>query len=429
MCTGASSKSRASEGGVKVRATVRDGLLAVTSILAIVIAVTWLASVPLAGQAANLGDYTAPRTPWGDPDLQGMWDTRTYAPLERPAEFGLREFMTKEEAAERERLGLRRVVTDDDDDAIATDLVEQDVRRYARADRPDEGQPGYRIAGAEYNAFWSADPTSPRVSLRTSQIVDPPDGQMPPLTREALMTWEGREQARRGRSQADDWEDRGLSERCVVRNGLPGEMLGHTQQPVKEIVQTPGYVAIVMPYGYVRIIPVDEPPPLGSAIRQWNGDSRGRWEGDTLVVETTNFKNTVKNVVPSHGGPFGGSGHVHYYPGTGETFRLTERFRRIDSETIEYRYTVEDPNVFVRSWTTVNYFTLDAWSAEGNQDRLFEYACHEHNYGIANAIRGAQVDRQWALDEAARETAIRERELKGKWEELRTWEDSNQGGR
>jgi len=399
----------------------------------VVIAMMGMASVSVAGQAPGSGqaDYTAPRTPWGDPDLQGMWDTRTYTPFERPAEFGTREFMTEEEAAERERLGLRRIVSDDDDDAIAEDLIQQDVRRYARSDAPDDGRPGFRIAGAEYNAFWSADPTSPKLSLRTSQIIDPADGQMPSLTRDALMTWEAREQARSTRSQADDWEDRGLSERCITRNGLPGEMLGSGQQPLKEIVQTPGYVSIVMPYGYVRIIPVhqDDQAPLGAAIRQWNGDSRGRWEDDTLVVETANFKNTVKNVVPAHGGPFGGSAHVHYYPGTGDTFRLTERFRRIDAETLEYRYTVDDPNVFVSPWSTVNYFTLDQWAVEGNQDRLFEYACHEHNYGMVNAIRAARADRQWALDEAAREAAIRERELQEKWEQLRAWERSNQSGR
>ena len=409
---------------------MRHRLLAARGIPAVAIAVMWLASVSLVGQAPGAAPArsTPPPTPWGDPDLQGMWDTRTFTPLERPVVFGEREFMTEEEAAERERLGLRRVVTDDDDDVVV-ELIERDVSRYARAFAPDDGRPGYKIAGAEYNAFWSADPTVPKVSLRTSQIVDPPDGQMPPLTRDALTTWEAREEARRERSQGDDWEDRGLSERCITRNGLPGEMLGGTQQPLKEIVQAPGYVTIVMPYGYVRIIPLDERPPLGSAIRQWNGDSRGRWEGDTLVVETSNFKNTVKNVVPSHGGPFGGSRHVHYYPGTGETFRLTERFRRIDSETLEYRYTVEDPNVFVSPWSTVNYFTLDSWATEGNQDRQFEYACHEHNYGMVNAIRGARADREWAMGEAAREAAIREKELQDKWEELKQWEESNRGGR
>lgn len=403
----------------------------VTGLLVAAVVMSEVASMPMAGQAPGQDqtDYTSPRTPWGDPDLQGMWDTRTYTPFERPVEFGTREFMSAEEAAERERLGLRRVVSDDDDDAVVEELVQQDVQRYARSDAPDDGRPGFRIAGAEYNAFWSADPTSPKLSLRTSQIVDPADGQMPSLTRDALMIWEAREAARRDRSQADDWEDRGLSERCITRNGLPGEMLGSGQQPLKEIVQTPGYVSIVMPYGYVRIIPVDGQEPLGSAIRQWNGDSQGRWEGDTLIVETANFKNTVKNVVPAHGGPFGGSAHVHYYPGTGDSLRLTERFTRIDPETLEYRYTVEDPNVFVSLWSTVNYFTLDLWAVEGNQDRLFEYACHEHNYGMVNAIRGAQTDRQWALDEAAREAAIRERELGDKWEQLRTWEASPDGRR
>ncbi len=392
-------------------------------------AVIGLAPVSIVGQSQGQPDYMSPTTPWGDPDLQGMWDTRTYTPLERPAEFGMREFMTPEEVAERERLGLRRVVSDDDDDAIAVELVQQDVRRYARSDAADDGRPGFRIAGAEYNAFWSADPTSPKLSLRTSQIVDPTDGRMPPLTREALAIWDAREQARSGRSQADDWEDRGLSERCITRNGLPGEMLGSGQQPLKEIVQTPGYVSIVMPYGYVRIIPVSEHAPLGIAIRQWNGDSRGRWEGDTLVVDTANFKNTVENAVPAHGGPFGGSAHVHYYPGTGETFHLTERFTRIDADTLEYRYTVQDPSVFVRPWSTVNYFTLDPWATAGNQDRLFEYACHEHNYGMVNAIRAARSDRQWALDEAAREAAIRERELQEKRELLKTWEETNPNGR
>ena len=314
-------------------------------VLAATVVAAALALAPVAGQQLGAGeaDYTAPTTPWGDPDLQGFWDTRTYTPFERPDEFGMREFMTEEEAAERERLGLRRVVSDDDDDAVAQQLVEQDVRRYARSDAPDDGRPGYRIAGAEYNAFWSADPTQPGFSLRTSQVIDPPNGHMPPLTRAALEQWEAREEARRERTQADDWEDRGLSERCLTRNGLPGEMLGSSQQPLKEIIQSPGHVSIVMPYGFVRIIPVTDQVPLDPAIRQWNGDSRGYWEGDTLVVESANFKETVNNFVPAHGGPFGGSAHVHYYPGTGETLQLTERFRRIDANTLEYHYTVEEP--------------------------------------------------------------------------------------
>lgn len=405
---------------------MRRRLLATTATLAITIAVALLALVPTAGQtqSAAATNWKPSATPWGDPDLQGMWDTRTFTPMERPAAFGAREFMTEAEAASRERQGLSRVQSGDEDEQ-GNDLKEQDVRRYANADRPDKGQPGYRIAGAEYNAFWSADPTKPKVSLRTSQIVDPPDGKMPPLTRQALAKWEENERVRRGRSQADDWEDRGLSERCIVRNGLPGEMRGDTQQPLKQIVQSPGHVAIVMPYGYVRVIPLNGTPHVGAGIRQWNGDPRGRWEGNTLIIETTNFKNTIKNHVPGHGGPFGGSDHVHYYLGTGETLKLTERFTPMDAGTLEYRFTVEDPNVFVRPWTTVVYWNRDAWSEEGKQDRLFEYACHEHNYGIVNAIRGARVDRQGGLDEAARETTQREKERQEKLEQLKKWEETN----
>lgn len=412
---------------------MRHRLLAPVRVLAMGIAAAWLALVPTAGQAPggaakDAKDWKPSITPWGDPDLQGLWDTRTFTPVERAAAFGTREFMTEEEAAKRDRLGLRRVQSGDEDE-VSQDLAEQDVRRYASSDRTDDGRPGYRMAGAEYNAFWSADPTQAKVSLRTSQIVDPPDGRMPPLTREALTTWEARDQARRGRGQADHWEDRGLSERCIVRNGLPGEMRGDTQQPLKEIVQSPGHVAVVMPYGYVRVIALGGRSPLGSGVRQWNGDSRGRWEGNSLVVETTNFKDTIKNVVPAHGGPFGGSDHVHYYPGTGETLRLTERFTPLDGETLEYRYTVEDPKVFVRPWTTVVYWNRDAWSGQGKQDRLFEYACHEHNYAMANAIRGARADRQAALGEAAREAALRTKERQAKWELVKKWEESNKSRR
>jgi hypothetical protein len=384
---------------------------------AVAVAVAALASVPLLGQT---GGTSSPRTPWGEPDLQGMWDTRTRAPFERPREFGTQEFMTEAEARDRMARGLD-VSAGADDEEVAENLEKQDQARAARADAPDDGRPGFRISGAEYNAFWSADPTGPPISLRTSQIVDPPDGRLPPLTRQALEFWENHEKKRAERGQGDDWEDRGLSERCIVRNGLPGEMVGGGQQPIFEIVQTPGFVSLVMPYGYVRIIPTDGRPHLHQSVKQWNGDSRGRWDGDTLVVETTNFKNTVKNVVPGHGGPFGGVDHVHYYPGSGETMRLLERFTR-KGNTIEYSYTLEDPEVFVRPFTTAYTWTLDTWSEEGNQDRMFEYACHEHNYGMANALAGARADEAWALGEARREAAVRMKALQEKKAQLKEWE-------
>jgi hypothetical protein len=401
---------------------MKDRAIVLMGALAVAIAVASLASVPVSGQTARAASGAVAKTPWGEPDLQGMWDTRTRAPLERPKEFGTKEFMTEQEAKERMARGAD--VGSGDDDDVGDALAAADVQRVAQADRPDDGRPGFRIAGAEYNAFWSAEVAKSKISLRTSQIIDPPDGRMPPLTREALATWEAREKARSERGQGDSWEDRGLSERCIVRNGLPGEMVGGTQQPIFEIVQTPGYVTLVMPYGYVRIIPTKAQPHAGAAIRQWNGDSRGRWEGNTLVVETTNFRNTVKNVVPGHGGPFGGSEHVHYYPGTGETLRLTERFTR-SGNTIDYRYTVDDPKVFVRPFTAVNTWNLDTWASEGKQDRMFEYACHEHNYGMVNALAGARADEAWAMGEAKREAAVRMKQLQEKKEQLKQWEASN----
>ena len=384
--------------------------------------------------------WTVARTPWGDPDLQGIWDTRTRTPLERPAEFGMREFMTDQEWEERLRRGQLNFASGDEDDGgdaadekLAEALRDSDQRKAERLDQPDDGRPGYRIAGAEYNAFWFADPTDPTLrkpSLRTSQIVDPPDGRMPPLTRQMLEKWDAREEARRHRSQGDDWEDRGISERCIVRQGLPGEMIGSTQYPNLEIVQAPGYLSLVMSFGYVRTIPLDARPHLGPAIRQWNGDSRGHWEGTTLVVETTNFKNHVKNVIPGHGSPFGGNvpglDHVHYYGGSGETLRLLERFTRIDAETIEYRYTVDDPEVFVGPWSVVTTFNLDRVAVEGKQDRIYEYACHEHNYGMVNALLGNRADRAWALAEAAREASVRQKERAIKWEQLRKWKKAKE---
>jgi hypothetical protein len=395
--------------------------------LAFAIAVAWLAPVPVGGQSAGTrtsAEWTPPRTPWGDVDLQGIWDTRTPIPFERPAEFGLREFMTEQEAAERERLGLNRIPGGDDDD-IAVDLARADEERYARADQPDDGRPGYRIAGAEYNAFWSADPTQPLASLRTSQVVDPPDGRLPPLTREALTRWQARHEARRGRSQGDSWVDRNVMERCLMRPGLPmGEMVGNNQFAVLDIVQGPGYVAIVTPYAQPRIIPLDGRPQLGPAIRQWYGVSRGRWEGDTLVVETGNFNDK------QDGGPILTVRRPWaFYPGSGETLRMTERLTRVSPETLEYRYTVDDPKVFVRPWTAVVSWGLDSWSAGGNQDRVFEYACHEHNYGMVNALKGSRADRKWALGEAAREDKLREQQLRGKWDALKSWEEANSSKR
>ncbi len=397
------------------------------SVLTVVVAVAWLASALVGGQApaAKPGDkaarWTPPKTPWGDPDFHGIWDSRTGVPLERPAEFGSREFMTEQEAAERRRRGLDVGASGEDEEDVADSLVKQDQQRYATADKPDDGRPGYRIAGAEYNAFWSADPTRPRMSLRTSRIVDPADGRLPPLTRQALTRWEARHHARKGRSQADSWEDRNPMERCLMRPGLAmGEMVGTNQFSVVDIVQSPGTVGIMTPYAYTRLIRLGQGPHAGPRIRSWNGDSIGRWEGNTLVVETTNFN------AKQDGGPVLTVRRPFvFYPGSGETLRLIERFTPVDASTLEYRYTVEDPSVYVKPYTAVVEFSRDTWSADGKQDRIFEYACHEHNYGMLNALKGARVNREQALDEANRETPVRAKELAARWEQLKKWEAAN----
>jgi hypothetical protein len=206
-------------------------------------------------------------------------------------------------------------------------------------------------------------------------------------------------------------------ERCLLRTGLA---MGEANTE-KEIFQTPGYVAIHMMYGYARIIPLDGRPHVGSAIRQWNGDSRGHWEGDTLVVETTNFNDKQDGgaLKPSHGGLFGYN-HAHNYPGTGETLRLIERFRRLDADTIEYRYTIDDPKVFMAPWTAVN-----TWSADDKQDQQYEYTCHEHNYGMVNLLKGGRVQEQISLDEAAREVRERQGQLKAAQEKLKSWQEAH----
>jgi hypothetical protein len=299
-------------------------------------------------------------------------------------------------------------------------LVKQDQRRYANADRPDDGRPGYRIAGAEYNAFWSADPSRPRMSLRTSRIVDPPDGKLPPMTRQALTRWQARHEARKERGQTDSWEDRNVMERCLMRPGLAmGEMIGTNQFSVLEITQVQGQVAITMPYGSIRLVRLGK-PHVGPSIRLWNGDSVGRWEGNTLVVETTNFNDK------QDGGPVLTVRRPWlYYPGSGETLRFIERFTLLDPKTIEYRYTVDDRGVFVRPWTAVVEFARDTWSGEGKQDQIFEYSCHEHNYGMVNALKGARADPKQALDEEVREAAVRAKELAARWEQLKKWEAAN----
>ena len=302
--------------------------------------------VLLAATTAGAQD-TVRRTPWGDPDLEGIWTNATLTPLQRPPELAGKEFFTPEEAAQFRRTRIEQ----------------------ANADRPlPPGQ-----VGAYNDAFFERGTSLVR-SGRTSLIVDPPDGRIPALTPEA----ERKVEARRKRevtSPADTPEDRWLTERCILF-GATVPMLPEPYNNNYRIIQSPGYVTILVEMNHdARVIPIDGRPPLGDRIEQWMGDSRGRWEGSTLVVETTNLKF-------NHQSRFG----VGYLNGlSDERLKVTERFTLTDANTLTYRATIEDPTVFVRPWT----LELPMQRTEGP---LYEVACHEGNYGMFNILSGHRAE-------------------------------------
>jgi hypothetical protein len=281
----------------------------------------------------------APRTPWGDPDLQGIWNTSGATPLERPDRYAGRETLTDEE--------------------LKT-LRDQAVNAEDAPPRP--GDPG------AYNAFWF-DRGAP--IRQTSLVVDPPDGKLPPLTPEGLA-------ARKARAKhTDTWEGLHLWERCITRGGLPNAMLPRAYNNNAQIFQAPGYVVILLEQIHEpRIIPLDGRPHVSKAIRQWLGDSRGRWEGDTLVVDTVHFADKVSGLQPwANFGSMSGSG---------EGLHIVERFSRSDANTITYRMTVTDPRMYTKPWTV----TLPMVKT---RELMYEYACHEGNYGLENVLKGARA--------------------------------------
>jgi hypothetical protein len=298
-------------------------------------------------QARPAADSARPvaRTPWGDPDLQGIWTNTTSTPFERPAELADRSELTAAEVAK---------------------LEEEDRTRLAAASTRSVGGPDH----------WYE--LGKRAS-QTSHVVDPPDGRVPALTAEA--------QNRRPigtiqRERFDSLEDLSSWDRCITR-GIPGSMLPTFYNNNYQILQVPGYVVILYEMIHdARIIPVDGRPHLRSTMRQWMGDSRGRWEGDTLVVEVTNYTDrtsihTVRSIAAR-------VAHSH-------ELRLVERFRRVDADTIDYRFTVDDPKTFTRPWTAAIPMTR-----KGAPDRILEYACHEGNRAIPTILNGSAAQAQEA---------------------------------
>ena len=270
--------------------------------------------------AASAAAQTESRTGWGDPDLQGIWDFRTITPLERPEDLGDRAFLTAEEAA-----NLEQEVVDRN-----SELASRAARRTTATesvDRGEEGAPGF------YNNFWLDRGTRTVGTRRTSLVVDPPNGRLPELSPE------GRERtaARRAYLQehpADSWLDRSAFDRCILgfNAGPPITPGGYNQN--LQVFQTPDHVVLVTEMVHtVRVVPLDGRPVLPGHVRQWSGDSRGHWEGDTLVIETANFNDQRR------------------WRGTTRNMTLVERLTRVDADTLEYEYTVTDPQTWTRPWT------------------------------------------------------------------------------
>jgi len=305
--------------------------------------------IPVAAQQARRPQvkapkgWVAPKTPDGVPDLQGVWSNATVTPLQRPANLASKEFYTEEEAQ-----------------AIELDTV-------TRAKAETRGANAAQDLGAAYNAFWYDRGNQVVPTLRTSLIIDPPDGRIPALTDEGRRLQAERAAERRTRGPADGPESRALAERCVVWGNAGPPMVSSFYNNNYQIVQGPGYVAILVEMIHdVRIIPTDGRAHLPSTTRAWMGDPVGHGEGDTLVVETTNFR-------PETG-----------YQGSSENMKLTERFKRVSNDVLMYEFTVNDP-AFTRPWTA----QIPMSPGEG---KIFEYACNEGNIGMVGMLAGARED-------------------------------------
>ena len=311
----------------------------------VVIALGSLAPAFVAAQPVSSAEASVPRTPDGRPALQGVWDFSSLTPLQRPADLAGREFLTDEDVSALEARAAARVDT---------------------APRP--GDPG------SYNRFWFADGTTVAGTRRTSLIVDPPDGRLPPYMSEGRARMAAREEAR---SRNAGPEDRDVDERCILGFNSGPPMLPGAYNNFVQLFQTPGHVAILNEMvNDVRLVPLGEQPRLSSEVRQWRGDSRGRWEDDTLVVETGNFE----DLGTAHPAP-----NMEILEALGSDLHLVERFSLLDADTLLYRFTVDDRTAFTRTWSVEMTMTR-------SDGRLFEYACHEGNYGLYNILAGAQAE-------------------------------------
>jgi hypothetical protein len=310
-----------------------------------VLLATLVAAAPAAGQRRG---WAPPRTADGTPDLQGTFSFATITPLQRPEELTGKDVLTREEAAAFE---------DNENKRLNRDL--SDGSRVAPIPGPGTG---YQSGIVSFNDFWFERGDQLTDDRRTSLVVDPPDGRIPfNDTARARMA----ERSRRGGSGTDSYADRGIGDRCIMGFNSGPPMIPSAYNNNVQIFQTPGYVVILNEMIHnARIIPTDGRPH--GTIPQWAGDSRGRWEGDTLVVDTIHFKRETSLT--------GSSANTH----------LVERFTRVDPITVRYEFTVTDQTSFTRPWTVI----LPLQEADG---LLYEYACHEGNYALRGILEGARA--------------------------------------
>ena len=306
--------------------------------------------------------WTPPKTPWGDPDLQGVWPTTDLigVPAQRPASFGERAELTDEELAQRQAREKSEAAFDNAE--YVSEATRCDPKKGGLGNTPDTCANGVSIGPPLY---WQ-DRGKP--NKQASLVVDPSNGRIPPLTPEAQKLAADRAAARRGHGPADSYEDRSQWERCISRGAIGFLPTGYNNG--NQIVQAPGFVIIrVEMIHETRVVPLDGRPHAAANIRSYNGDSRGHWDGNTLVVETTNFNNEAM---------------VNNSP-LSDAARLTERFTLTDANTLKYEVTVNDPKTWTKPWTMA--FPL---RRESNY-QLYEYACHEANYFMYDALTGARA--------------------------------------
>src|SRR4030095_8897251 len=320
--------------------------------VAIALAATALVRAMAQGQKAAKS-WSTPKTPDGVPDLQGYWTNNSYTPLERPKDV-TKQFYSKDEL--------------------------KGVEKAAAARESEQTEPG-TVADVHYDfTQFGLDRSQTRLTenLRTSMIIDPPDGKLPPVTAEGQKRAAARAAERRAPgAQYDTVQNTVLGSRCIFMNAGP-PMMPPGYNPAYQIVQGPGVVMILIEMLHeVRVIPTDGRPHAPANVRSWLGDARGHWEGDTLVIETTNFNDKAA------------------FRGASENMKVVERFTRLSDDEIRYQFTVTDASTWERPWTA----EMPCVKINGP---IFEHACHEGNYGIANTLAGARLAEKKAAEEAAK---------------------------